>query len=100
MIVQLKLLSCIILVLFFFSVPDYEIVRVRRSPTDTKPAPNQHNLQLRAFGKDLQFRLRRAEGLFKDDLRFWAADPNVTGEVHFTPLPPVSSCLYSFVILR
>uniref|UniRef100_A0A1B6E598 Peptidase M12B domain-containing protein n=1 Tax=Clastoptera arizonana TaxID=38151 RepID=A0A1B6E598_9HEMI len=64
-------------------VPEYEVVRVRRTATER----DRHNVRLKAFGRDLQLSLKRAQGLYKDDLRVWTAEPNVTGEVLYTPLP-------------
>ncbi|XP_046677312.1 A disintegrin and metalloproteinase with thrombospondin motifs 16 isoform X2 [Homalodisca vitripennis] len=65
-------------------VPQYEVVRVRRAAT---PHLDTHNLRLRAFGQDLDLALRRTQGLFKDQLRFWTADSNSSGHVHYSLLP-------------
>ncbi|XP_054274250.1 A disintegrin and metalloproteinase with thrombospondin motifs 16-like isoform X2 [Macrosteles quadrilineatus] len=67
-------------------VPDYEVVRVRRSAS-ARPQADTHNLQLRAFGQDLDLSLRRTEGLFRQPLRFWAAETNRSGHVTYDPLP-------------
>ncbi|KAG8273556.1 hypothetical protein J6590_016878 [Homalodisca vitripennis] len=65
-------------------IPQYEVVRVRRAAT---PHLDTHNLRLRAFGQDLDLALRRTQGLFKDQLRFWTADSNSSGHVHYSLLP-------------
>jgi hypothetical protein len=70
------------------AVPDYEVVRVRRS---ARPRADTHNLQLRAFGRDLALALRPADGLFRQPLRFWTAEANSSGHVLYDPLPHVST---------
>lgn len=74
------------------TVPEYEVVRVRRSAAHTA---DTHRLRLRAFGEDVDLALRRTDGLFKDQLRFWTADTNSSGHVDYSLLPHVSSHPYT-----
>lgn len=74
------------------AVPEYEVVRVRRSAAHTA---DTHRLRLRAFGEDVDLALRRTDGLFKDQLRFWTADTNSSGHVDYSLLPHVSSHTYT-----
>lgn len=78
-----------VLCVYVCIVPQYEVVRVRRS-TRMATHPDTHNLRFSAFGQDLDLALTRTEGLFKDNLRFWAADSNSSGHVLYSLLPQVS----------
>ncbi|CAH0390968.1 unnamed protein product [Bemisia tabaci] len=73
-------------------VPEYEVVKVRsirrRRGAGVRPEEDKSRvMKLQAFGRDLELTLRKSDGLFKDKLRMWAAEPNSTGSINYTELP-------------
>lgn len=87
------------------AVPEYEVVKVRsirrRRGAGVRPEEDKSRvMKLQAFGRDLELTLRKSDGLFKDKLRMWAAEPNSTGSINYTELPHVSIPLFPFSAFR
>lgn len=76
-------------VFHYFSVPDYEVVKLHHSVRRRDTGDGEKIIRLKAFGKKLHLSLSKTPNLFKDDLRVWTAETNSTGHLHYHELPQV-----------
>lgn len=85
------------------AVPEYEVVKIHSirkreignlddggggaySRTKEKNS-NTKVLKFSAFGQNLNLNLEKSNSLFKDKLKMFIAEPNISGSIHYTELP-------------
>ncbi|KAI5699501.1 hypothetical protein M8J76_005323 [Diaphorina citri] len=86
------------------SVPEYEVVKIHsirkreignlddggggsRRTKEKTSEDDSKVLKFSAFGQNLNLNLQKSDSLFKDKLKMFIAEPNVSGSIHYTELP-------------